>query len=1853
MHAATRSVLLVTAGLIRRLPGFLCLAAPSLFAQPPPVIERPVSVVWGSYRHNEDLVDAGASQWTFVQQHMDAYLLHGAYWNFPTNSIGSPSPDIVGPKLAALVNASQKKVILEHNLGGLYPDVDSAFGASAAGSPSAAAGFFSGIPNIRRITGYGFPVPDISTDYIMEAWKQSVRFHPEWTSKEFFTALAGSWETYDGNQFVPASAYRGTYGWFRQWVEGLAAAYPGIRVTCTNSPVYFNWNEGGVNRRELGGDLNNFHTWLKLERRGDSVTALYSGDGKGWKSLGSASVPLGGAPLAGLFVSSLDSGRLAQARFDNVRVLPCRFADIGKTGTGGDVSVSGSDFTLKCNGNEFLHPGNNTNDAQFLAWRDWDGNGTFTVRLDSLANSNPNRTNPAGEIASAGLMIRESVAPDSRQVSLLANFANQLEFLARPSSGAGLAPVAGSGSPVAGLGVNSTPRWLRLERSGDTITARHSTDGTSWNLLGSVNVAFPSAVMVGLFADSQVRSETATAVFSNCGFLSAPSVSFAGSNVGTAGSGATSSVSGSTYTLKARGSGMAGSADAARLHATGWTGDGSLVARLAWFADDAAPGTPLAAGAQMGITLRADSSAGAPHVSVAFTPQFGLRAVTRASAGSTTAETATYGAGEVSIQQLGSNHRPLLHYFTGNDFMRSLHDAFPATFSANFAGFTTDSPYAGYQKWGGSETHPDALRHREKIILYERWLQQRGREHQFIANSSGGSDFSGFDTATQAGRDAWDLLYKQQSLRSIQLHQLEGGRPDKVLFESWYDGPFTMVPETANGSFTNLVADGIRYLKGTGQALDLSLKTAAEPSFAGTLVYQDTPSSTQVRPWRPAGNASSETFVVRLTNRGSVDAYPVIHAHETGASGWNIAYQLGGADVSTAIRSATGLKITDSATRGAELIAPGASVDLAVQIAAAFPVEPRDLLIRAFWNPQDPTLATRDAVMVSLLPPDDPLAAGLGGYWPFDTDGADHSGSARHLTLSPGAVVSSTPSKRGSAALNLSAGAADAASQQPVATGDAFTLSAWIHLPAGAPSIRAIAANSSGGFNANGFRFFVNSFNTTDGKLILETGNGTQAGIVSSPAGVVLTDRWQHVAAVVNRAAGTATLYRNGLPVASGPVRNDFANSAILRAGSIAGANTLRGSIDDLRLYSRTLTGSEVIQLTAASNTAPVLSTPPSATVAAGTSLGPLAVTVDDAESAAADLVLTATSSDPSLLPESGIALGGSGTDRTLTLTPNAWGGGVATVFLAVSDGVATTTTSFTLTVTNSGYSSQWTGTGTATPLPWTVAGHWALARPAFPGSNCDLDFFSGLTVAPGTHVSHQERADPFTARRITLGGGAPAAALLDIDGSAISLVSNGTGTPAVVLDAAAPLAYRVTAPLAFAGNANVSGNGNGSFEIASSWGGSGGLVKTGTSTLVLTGSNGFSGFTDLFGGTVRAGHAAALGTTAGATRVQGGSNAATLEFAGGITTGEPLRLVMHNLGSGHTQIRNHSGNNTLAGYVSLESGGGRWDISADSGSLAFTGAVSNTVGGSDTWRTLFLKGPAGGSFSGPVTDSASGNRLNLTVTSGVWSLAGTPKTFTGATTVAGGRLVVETGLASNLVIQNGGALAGSGSTTGSLAFHSGARFSLRLSSWSPPPPAFSAAQVLSPATGTWTLEVDATGLPETTGAARVIPVIQQAASPNPDLAKIVLQVGGFTGGGAWSLRNSASALELVYQPDRYQAWTASVAWNGGDSSPLGDPDGDGLRNLLEFALGGDPLLPSATVLPSLSFNGGRLGLSFVRTDDPLIIYQVEASGHPAGPWTAIWTSSGTANAAGPVMVEDEAAAPMPERRFLRLKVSR
>jgi hypothetical protein len=111
-------------------------------------------------------------------------------------------------------------------------------------------------------------------------------------------------------------------------------------------------------------------------------------------------------------------------------------------------------------------------------------------------------------------------------------------------------------------------------------------------------------------------------------------------------------------------------------------------------------------------------------------------------------------------------------------------------------------------------------------------------------------------------------------------------------------------------------------------------------------------------------------------------------------------------------------------------------------------------------------------------------------------------------------------------------------------------------------------------------------------------------------------------------------------------------------------------------------TGFDTFTLTVnAVNDTPTISNVANQSIAEDANTGALAVTVGDVETAAGSLILSGSSSNTTLVPNANIVFGGSGSARTVTITPAANQNGSATITLDVSDGVASAQDALTLTV--------------------------------------------------------------------------------------------------------------------------------------------------------------------------------------------------------------------------------------------------------------------------------------------------------------------------------------------------------------------------------------------------------------------------------------------------------------------------------------------------------------------------------------------------------------------------------------------
>ena len=99
-------------------------------------------------------------------------------------------------------------------------------------------------------------------------------------------------------------------------------------------------------------------------------------------------------------------------------------------------------------------------------------------------------------------------------------------------------------------------------------------------------------------------------------------------------------------------------------------------------------------------------------------------------------------------------------------------------------------------------------------------------------------------------------------------------------------------------------------------------------------------------------------------------------------------------------------------------------------------------------------------------------------------------------------------------------------------------------------------------------------------------------------------------------------------------------------------------------------------------NTAPTITAISNQTINEDGTTGPLAFTIADADDPVGTLTVVGTSSAPGVVPNGNIAIGGSGANRTVTVTPLANQNGPVTITLTVSDGTDSNTSVFDVTIT-------------------------------------------------------------------------------------------------------------------------------------------------------------------------------------------------------------------------------------------------------------------------------------------------------------------------------------------------------------------------------------------------------------------------------------------------------------------------------------------------------------------------------------------------------------------------------------------
>jgi len=540
-----------------------------------------------------------------------------------------------------------------------------------------------------------------------------------------------------------------------------------------------------------------------------------------------------------------------------------------------------------------------------------------------------------------------------------------------------------------------------------------------------------------------------------------------------------------------------------------------------------------------------------------------------------------------------------------------------------------------------------------------------------------------------------------------------------------------------------------------------------------------------------------------------------------------------------------------------------------------------------------------------------------------------------------------------------------------------------------------------------------------------------------------------------------------------------------------------------------------------------------------------------------------------------------------------------------------------------------------------------------------DSNVGSSTPTGNETSTVFLAKTSSITAGTLSLGGETAGAFTQTLK---LGTVANTINATTVQMGAVASSGARGSAEISFqtsAGSLVLRGNAGGSsrvttFNVINS------ANVTGTSFTGLVDLSGHS--SDLMIGTLTIAKRSGSGTFGNATGTftidTGTLDVTTIDVAnrtltstasGGTNTG------VLNIGGGTATI----GNITAATYS--KSGSGALD-GASNATLNFTGGTITVNGniskGSNSAFATAALNLDGASLNmtahniGSVTlldnlNFKSGTLLNvaqinngagLTKTTGGTLILGGTNTYTGTTTVSGGTLLVNganngTGA---VAVSSTATLGGTGSIAGDVNINAGGFVA----------PGTTGTGTLSVASatlaGTYNCQLDvSTGdkvavtgtLTISPGAAITVSTLGTPTGASYTIASYGTLSGSLptiTGIPSGYVLDTSTAGQVNLVKSGYTAWAAGF---GGltDSTPGGDPDGDGIKNLLEYVLGGDPRVSSSSIVPAQAVVGSNLVLSYKRNDDS------KNDTTQIGQWS---TDLSTWHDVTPFMVADNGTAP-------------
>jgi ABC-type transport system involved in multi-copper enzyme maturation permease subunit len=165
--------------------------------------------------------------------------------------------------------------------------------------------------------------------------------------------------------------------------------------------------------------------------------------------------------------------------------------------------------------------GEAVNDSFYFVRQPLDGDGSITVQATSLTGMEASGQGPGmqkGVVpwAKAGIIIKRDTKPGSAYAAMMITGSHGVRMQYNYT-----ADIAGLAGPASA----ASPRWLRLTRSGDTITGYDSADGHHWTKIGIAHLTvLPTVVQAGLFVASPMYAKATSSSYNSGGSFGGPSV---------------------------------------------------------------------------------------------------------------------------------------------------------------------------------------------------------------------------------------------------------------------------------------------------------------------------------------------------------------------------------------------------------------------------------------------------------------------------------------------------------------------------------------------------------------------------------------------------------------------------------------------------------------------------------------------------------------------------------------------------------------------------------------------------------------------------------------------------------------------------------------------------------------------------------------------------------------------------------------------------------------------------------------------------------------------------------------------------------------------------------------------------------------------------------------------------------------------------------------------------------------------------------------------------------------------------------------------------------------------------------